>query len=123
MRSLLFVLVASCGGSTSTATVSNASGSSQPRTAASPPVCDDAKCALATFEAFTERLCACTDTACAEKVTNEALMWRLAMLEKASKLVDHLVDPLEDQAMTDVGKKYNDCRTKLSTPPPDPCGG
>lgn len=130
MRSLLFTILAACGGGGSKPTpVSNQPPPvEKPAPIAEAKRCEErtAKCAVATMEVFSNQMCACTDKACADKVNEEMAAWGTEMANTAGAARDEKPDPELAKKSADIMTRYTECMTKLfmgATPPPDPCGG
>ena len=142
MRTFLFVMLAACGGGTKSAPppvsneapppVATVEQSPQPANADAPNRCEDAKtgeaakCAVATMEYYSNRMCACTDKACADTVNEALAAWGTHMAKTAGAAAEEKPDPELAKKSADIMTRYTECMTKLlmnAPPPPDPCGG
>jgi hypothetical protein len=70
--------------------------------------------ALAAFQGFSKKMCACKDKACADKVNEEMAKWGTEMAKKAT--ATSKPDPEMAKKMADVATKYTECMTKVMTP-------
>jgi hypothetical protein len=76
MRSLLLCLVlASCGGSPQPAPTSPPASNTAPVTATPPPDASVASVAIAKMGEFKDAMCACKDTSCAQRVSDNMVKW------------------------------------------------
>ena len=142
MRTFLFVMLVACGGGTKSAPppVSNEAPpptatvdqTALPADADSPTRCEDAKssemakCAVATMEHYTNKMCSCTDKTCANGVNEGLTKWGTNMAKTAGAHKDEKPDPDLAKKSADIMTRYTECMTKLlmgAEPPSDPCGG
>jgi hypothetical protein len=99
--------------------------------AESPPVAprSDTDVAMAAMVGFRDKFCACVDSLCAQKVSDEMTAWGQEWAkknDKPPKMTDEQV-----KRMQEVGMQMGECMTKAMTnnqnPPPNtgnnPCGG
>lgn len=132
MRSLLFVFLVACGGgakSTPAPTTPPPPGPAEPApveaTADTLPECKPATpaCAIQTLDVFKNRMCACQDKACADKVNTDMTTWGQAIANDPAMQAK----PTEEEARraTEIATQYGECMTKLlgaEPPPENPCG-
>ena len=69
--------------------------------------------AIATMKGLKDKLCACADQACADKVQNE-------LAESSKQYADYTPNEAETKEATALGEEMSKCMTKLATPPADP---
>ncbi|MBX7082830.1 MAG: hypothetical protein K1X88_26730 [Nannocystaceae bacterium] len=75
------------------------------------PSCDSGgKEYVKSMEDFAEKVCACKDTACATKASQEQADWLQKNAATAAKL-----DAKDAEKVTAAGTKMADCMTKLAT--------
>src|SRR5215211_4411744 len=138
MRTLLLAVLVACGGGSKSSPppISNQAPppADRPMVAEStdtpPAPCTEdselAKCAVATMEYYSNRMCACKDKACADSVNERLAKWgnELAKMPGAAK--SDKPDPELAKRSGEIMTRYTECMTKLlmnEPPPTDPCGG
>lgn len=68
--------------------------------------------AIARFSEFTDRVCACKDRACTERVTEDMTKWSMDM-QRSHRDAKPTAD--EMKRMTDLGQRYGECVARFSS--------
>ena len=71
---------------------------------------------VATFRGFADRMCACKDKACADRVQNEMSTWSTEMA-RTMKVEKAKPDEALMKEMTELGTRYGECMTKVMSAP------
>lgn len=69
--------------------------------------------AVSEMESLKDRMCACSDKACADKVSDDYKEWRKSMKEKFTKEDDKNASEEQTRRAKDADKAFHECRSKL----------
>ncbi len=78
--------------------------------------------AVVKMSEYADKMCACKDKACADRVNEELTRWSTEMARDAGQVRDHKPDEEAMKKMVDAGTRYGECMTKVmgepyATPP------
>jgi len=81
----------------------------------------DMELAMVAMVGFRDKLCACTDSPCATKVSDEMTAWGQEMAKKYNESPPKITEEQTKQ-LQEVGKQMGDCMVKAmsNNPPPNP---
>ncbi len=71
---------------------------------------------IAQFEHFTDEMCTCTDTACAQAVNQRMTTWATEMSKEDPRPARD-IDKATMEHMTQIGMRMGECTQKAMTPP------
>jgi len=127
-RVLVLVLAAAaCGGSKPpppTPPQNTAPVAATPTPTPAPVAKTELEIAMAAFDGFRGRMCACPNKACADTVQEDMNAWAQGMAAKAAQ--DVKPTEAEMKRMTEIGTTYAECMMKVmgadtsASPPPPP---
>ena len=112
MRTWIVVVLMACGGSSS----GPPPATPAPVVAPKPPA-DPIEQTLVEMEGLRDKMCACTDKACTDRVEGDRKAWRQAAAERFKDGKLQPSDAQETRGDT-AEKAYRDCRRKISGPGP-----
>jgi hypothetical protein len=69
--------------------------------------------ALAKMTEFKDRICACADKPCAQKVTDDMTAWSQEMAKNAGDMKPDDVSPDDAKKMAEISKRMGDCSMKV----------
>jgi hypothetical protein len=75
--------------------------------------------AVAQFERYTDDICACKDSACAEGVTKQMTAWAAEMAKEEPHPRPGDIDKATMERMQAIGTRMSECMTKVLSPPVD----
>ena len=72
------------------------------------------------FESYTDEMCVCRDTACAQAVSDRMTTWATDMAKEDPAPNPGDIDHAAMERMQKIGTRMGECMTKAMTPPPNP---
>jgi hypothetical protein len=126
--------LAACGGGQKTEPAGpgtaqgSAIGNRAPADTAPPKPTSDLEIAMAEMKGFRDKICACVDAACVQKVADDMTAWGQEMQKKLGDKPKFTED--QQTQLQQIGQQMGECMTKAmqnGSPPPNPgnnpCGG
>jgi hypothetical protein len=116
---LLPLILGACGGGHANQPAAEPIGNQQPAPEKPAPATESSEsmpAPMRAMTAFTDRMCACADTACAQKVNEDMTAWASRMAEDTKQPVQISED--EQKRYTEIGVRMGECMQQVMNAAP-----